>query len=118
MAYYDVAVVPVPTKNLAAYKRMVRKGALAWKRCGALAYVETIGDGLKPGKETSFLQSVKAKKGETVGLAVLTFRNKAHRNQVWKKMMKDPFMTGVAPKAMPFDAVRMYFGAFKPFAGF
>ncbi|MDE2385567.1 MAG: DUF1428 domain-containing protein [Alphaproteobacteria bacterium] len=118
MAYYDIAVVPVPQAKLADYKKMLKKGAAAWKRCGALSYVETLGDGLKPGKQTSFLQSVKAKKGETVGVAILTFKNKTHRNQVWKKMMKDPFMSGFDPKAVPFDARRMYFGAFKPIAGF
>ncbi len=118
MAYYDIAVVPVPAKNLVAYKKMVKRGTIAWKRCGALSYVEMLGEDLKPGKETSFPQSVKAKKGELVGCAILTFKNKAHRNAVWKKMMKDPFMTEFDVKTIPFDGMRMFFGAFKPFAGF
>jgi len=118
MPYYDVAVIPVPKAKLAAYKKMLKGSVAAWKRCGATAYVEALGEGLKPGKLTSFPQSVNAKKGELVVVALLTFKNKAHRNQVWKKIMKDPFMAEFNPKSMPFDASRMFFGAFKPIAGF
>lgn len=118
MAYYDVAVIPVEKAKLAAYKKLVKQGAAAWKRCGAEEYIEMLGDGIKPGKLTSFPQSVKAKAGETVGVAILKFKNKAARNKAWKLMMKDPFMTGFDGKKAPFDGRRMFFGGFKSVGGF
>jgi uncharacterized protein YbaA (DUF1428 family) len=118
MAYVDVMVVPVPNAKLKAYRAMVKKSAEAWKRCGATEYVEAVADDVKAGKVTSFPQSVKLKKNETVVCAYLIFKSKAHRTAVWKKMMKDSFMKDFDPKTVPFDAKRMFFGGFKPIAGF
>jgi uncharacterized protein YbaA (DUF1428 family) len=118
MAYFDFMVIPIPTQNLKAYRALVKKSAAAWKRAGALAYVEAIADDVKPGKVTSFPQSVKAKAGETVGCAYLVFKNKSHRNQCWKKIMADPFMKEFDPKTMPFEGKRMFFGGFKPIVSF
>ena len=47
MAYFDFMVVPVPKAKLAAYRSLVKKGAAAWKRCGALAYVEAVADDVR-----------------------------------------------------------------------
>ena len=116
--YFDFMVIPIPTANLKAYKAMVKKSAVAWKRAGALAYLEAIADDVKPGKMTSFPQAVKAKAGETVGCAYLVFKSKAHRNSCWKKMMEDPFIKNYDPKTIPFDGKRMFFGGFKPLVHF
>jgi uncharacterized protein YbaA (DUF1428 family) len=118
MAYYDFAVVPVQKSKIKAYKAILKKASKAWKECGAVSYVESIADDVKPGKVTSFPQSVKLKKNEVVGVAVLTFKSKAHRAQVWKKMMKHPFMAEMDTKTMPFDGKRMFFGGFKPVVKF
>ena len=42
----------------------------------------------------------------------VVFRNKAHRNQVNKKLMADPEMQKM-PKVMPFDMKRMAYGGFE-----
>jgi uncharacterized protein YbaA (DUF1428 family) len=118
MAYVDVMVLPFKAENLKAYKKLVRDSAKAWKRNGAIGYHEMVEDDVKPGKVTSFPQSVKLKEGEKVACAYIIFKTKAHRNQVWKKIMKDPFMTGFDPKNMPFDAKRMFFGGFKTLVSF
>ena len=118
MAYFDFMVIPIPTANLKAYKSMVKKSAAAWKRAGALAYVEAIAEDVKEGKVTSFPKSVKLKEGEMVGCAYLVFKSKAHRNACWKKIMQDPFMKNFDPKTMPFDGKRMFFGGFKPIVQF
>ena len=118
MAYFEFMVIPIPTSNLPAYRKLVKGSAAAWKRCGALAYVEAVADDVKPGKLTSFPKSVKAKAGETVGCAYIMFKNKAHRNKCWKAMMKDPFIANFDPKTMPFDGKRMFFGGFKPIVSF
>ncbi len=118
MAYMTVMVLAVPTKKMAAYKKLVKQSAAAWKRCGANSYCEMIGHDVKPGKLTSFPQAVKLKKGEKVGCAYLTFKSKAHADKAWKKMMKDPFMVNFDPKTMPFDGKRMFWGGFKTIGGF
>jgi uncharacterized protein YbaA (DUF1428 family) len=62
MAYVDVMVVPFKATNLKAYKKLVRDSAKAWKRAGAVGYREMIEDDVKPGKVTSFPQSVDSKR--------------------------------------------------------
>ncbi len=69
MSYVDGYVVPVPIKNLPAYRRMAQKAGRIWREYGGLDYKECVGDDVKPGKVTSFPQSVKLKPGETVVFA-------------------------------------------------
>jgi uncharacterized protein YbaA (DUF1428 family)/catechol 2,3-dioxygenase-like lactoylglutathione lyase family enzyme len=59
MAHYvDGYVLPVPKKKVAAYRRMAQKAGKVWREHGALEFVETVADDVKPGKVTSFPQSV------------------------------------------------------------
>ena len=115
MAYVDSFVVPVPLKNLAAYKKMARKIAKCWIKCGALEYHECVADDVKPGKVTSFPQAVNLKKGETIVFAWAVYDSRKHRDSVMAKFMKDPIMANMNPKEMPFDGMRMFWGGFKPF---
>ncbi len=116
MAYVDGFVLPVPKKNLAAYKRMARKFAAVIKDLGATEYHEAISDDVKPGKLTSFPQSVKLKAGEVVVFSWVIYPSKALRNKANKAMMKDPRLEGMMdPKTLPFDGKRMIYGGFKPF---
>ena len=64
--YVDGFVVPVPKKNIAAYRKLARMAGRIWREYGALEYVECVADDVKPGKWTSFPQSVKLKPGEVV----------------------------------------------------
>jgi uncharacterized protein YbaA (DUF1428 family) len=114
MRYVDGYVVPVPKKNLAAYRKMAAKAGKLWREYGALEYIECVADDVKPGKHTSFPQSVKLKAGETVIFSYVVYKSKAHRNSVNKKVMKDPrFKKMCNPKEMPFDGKRMFWGGFK-----
>jgi len=113
MPYVDGFVVPVPKKNLAAYRKMAEKGARIWRDLGALEVVECVADDVKPGKHTSFPQSVKLKKGEVVIFAWIRYRNRATRDRVMAKIMKDPRVEKLMAKGMPFDGKRMFFGGFK-----
>ena len=113
--YVDGFVIPLPKKNLAAYKRQATKAGKVWRDHGALEYVECIADDVKPGKLTSFPQSVKLKPGEIVVFSWIVFESRAHRDRVNAKVMKDPRLADMMdPKAMPFDGKRMIFGGFKP----
>jgi uncharacterized protein YbaA (DUF1428 family) len=113
MAYIDFMVTPVPKSKLKAYRALCKKSKAVWKKCGAVGYAECIADDVKPGKVTSFPQSVKLKKNEVVATAYIEFKSKAHRAQVWKKVMNDPWMKNFDMKKAPFDGMRMFFGGFK-----
>ena len=118
MSYVDGFVVPVPLKNLAAYRRMAKKAGKVWREYGALDYKEWIGDDVKVGKLTSFPRSVKLKRGETVVFSWIVYKSRAHRDRVNAKVMKDPRLAKMMdPKAMPFDGKRMIFGGFKFLVG-
>jgi uncharacterized protein YbaA (DUF1428 family) len=114
MAHYvDGFVVPVPTKNLAAYRAMAKKCGKIWMEYGALQYTETVADDVKPGKLTSFPQSVKLKADETVVFSWIVYKSRKHRDSVNKKVMSDPRIAGMESAKMPFDGKRMFWGGFK-----
>jgi uncharacterized protein YbaA (DUF1428 family) len=114
MPYVDGFVVPVPKRKLEAYRRMARKAGKIWREHGALDYKECVADDVKPGKHTSFPQSVKLKPGETVMFSWIVYKSRAHRDRVNAKVMKDTRLKPMMdPKAMPFDGKRMFWGGFK-----
>jgi uncharacterized protein YbaA (DUF1428 family) len=114
MRYVDGYVLPLPKKNLQAYRRMAQRAGKVWRDHGALEFIECVGDDVKPGKYTSFPQSVKLRPGETVVFSWIVFKSRAHRDRVNAKVMKDPRLADMMdPKAMPFDGKRMFWGGFK-----
>lgn len=114
MAYVDGFVLPVPEKNLAAYRKIAQKAAKIWMEYGALQYCECIGDDLTPTWGLSFAKTIKVKPGETVVFSWIMYKSKAQRNSVNKKIMADPRITAMMdPKDPPFDCKRMVYGGFK-----
>ena len=114
MKYVDGFVVPVPKKNLKAYQALARKAGKVWREYGALEFREFVADDVKPGKWTSFPQSVKLKAGEVVVFSYITYKSRAQRDRVNAKVMKDPRLNDMMNgKSMPFDGKRMIFGGFK-----
>ncbi len=112
--YVDGFVLPVPKKNLDAYRRMARKAGKVWREHGALEYRECVADDVKRGKVTSFPQSVKLKRGETVIFAWIVYRSRAQRDKVNEKVMNDPRLADMMdPKDSPFDTERMFWGGFE-----
>ena len=115
MSYVDGFVLPVPKKQLPAYRRMARKGGRIWREHGAVQYVECLADDVKPGKLTSFPQAVKLKRGEIVVFSWIVYKSRAQRDRIIKKVMTDPRLDEfMDPKKMPFDGRRMFWGGFKP----
>lgn len=111
--YVDGFVLPVPEKNLDAYRELAEKAGEVWRDHGALAYVECVAEDVKPGEVTSFPQSVALEPGETVVFAWIVFESREHRDQVNAKVMEDPRLEDmVDPEAMPFDSQRMIYGGF------
>jgi uncharacterized protein YbaA (DUF1428 family) len=112
--YVDGFLLAVPKKNLKAYRNLARRFSTLAKEHGALSVVESVADDVKPGKLTSFPQSVKLKKGEVVVFSWITFKSRAHRDRVNSKIMNDPRMGPMMQSGKtPFDAKRMIFGGFK-----
>ena len=114
MQYVDGFIVPVPKKNLDAYRALARKAGKVWREHGALDYRECVAEDVKMGKRTSFPRSVKRKPGETVVFSWIVYKSRAHRDRVNAKVMKDPRIAAMGdPKSMPFDGKRMIYGGFE-----
>jgi uncharacterized protein YbaA (DUF1428 family) len=111
--YVDGFVLPIPRKNAAAYRKMARKAGRIWREHGALEYRECIAEDVKPGKYTSFPQSVKLKGNEAVWFSWIVYKSRKHRDQVNARVMKDPRLAGMDPSQMPFDGKRMIYGGFE-----
>jgi len=117
MRYVDGYILPLPKKNLAAYRRMARKGARIWREHGALEYRECVGDDLAVKAAAAFgiatfPRSLKLKRGETAVFAWVMFKSRAHRDRVNAKVMNDPRLAKM-PTPMPFDFKRMVYGGFE-----
>lgn len=111
--YVDGFIVPVPKANLEKYRKVASDAGAVWKKYGALEYREAFADDVKPGKLTSFPQSVNLKDDETVVFSWITYKSRAHRDEVNEKVMKDPLMANMKPEDMPFDGPRMIYGGFE-----
>jgi uncharacterized protein YbaA (DUF1428 family) len=109
--YVDGFVIPVPKKNVAAYRRIAKKAGRIWREYGALEYLECVGDDLAVKGMTPFPKLARAQKGETVFFSFIVYRSKAHRDRVVAKVMADPRL-GMEAEAMPFDARKMAYGGF------
>jgi len=111
MAYVDGFLLPIPIKNIDAYKRIAQKAGKILREHGALEYRACIGDDLAVKMGMPFPRSMKLKRGETVVFAWIVYKSRAHRDRVNAKVMKDPRLA-IDTKAMPFDVKRMSHGGF------
>jgi uncharacterized protein YbaA (DUF1428 family) len=113
MAYVDGFILPLPTANVEKYREVATRCGEIWREHGALQFRECIAEDVKPGKLTSFPQSVNLEEGETVIFSWIVYESRAKRDEVNDKVMKDPRMAELMkPEAMPFDGKRMVYGGF------
>lgn len=111
--YVDGFIVPVPKKNIKAYRKIAVKFGKMWKKFGALEYIECMADDVTWGKRTSFPRSVKLKPNEVVFFSWITYKSRADRDRINKKIMTDPKLAEMMSKSI-FDGKRMIYGGFKP----
>ena len=112
--YVDGFIVAVPAKKVEDYRKLSRKAGKIWKEYGALEYIECIADDVKPGKRTSFPQSVKLKADELVVFSWIVYKSRRDRDRIMAKVMQDPRLAHMMdPKKLPFDGKRMFWGGFK-----
>jgi len=110
MKYMDVAVLPVPTANKAAYLEHAKSALAALKRHGALSSSEAWGDDVPEGKTNSLRSAVLLKEDETVVVSHILWPSKAVRDAAWAKLMEEMLdMMG----SMPFDGSRLIHGGFE-----
>lgn len=112
MTYIDGFVLAVPRQNVEAYRALASKAGKIWMEFGALSYVEAVADDVKPGKLTSFPQSVMLKEDEVVVFAWITYPSREERDRINALVMEDPRLKEDAEN-MPFDGARMIFGGFE-----
>lgn len=117
--YVDGFVLVVPKDKVNAYRKMAEGGNKIWMKHGALDYKECMCDDLDPnmGKmpTLTFPKMVKIKENETVWFSYITYKSRAHRDQVNKKVMAEMHKEAEKYKdmEMPFDMKRMAYGGFK-----
>lgn len=113
MSYVDGFVMPIPKKNLRAYRAMAGKAKVVWMEHGALEYREAVGEDLRVKFGMPFTKLCKCRPGETVIFSWIVYKSRAHRDAVNKKVMKDPRIAKMMdPKNPPFDVKKMAYGGF------
>lgn len=115
MAYVDGFVLAVPKANLDRYKEMAQLASEVWLEHGALSYVESAADDVPYGELTSFPRAVQAKDDEIVIFSWATYKDRASRDAVMKKVMADPRLQAQEAMKDVFDGKRMFWGGFEMF---
>jgi uncharacterized protein YbaA (DUF1428 family) len=112
--YVDGFVLAVPKKNIKAYIKVASLCSKVWREHGALEYLECVADDVKAGKLTSFPQSVKLKRNETVVFSYIVYKSRKHRDQVLKRVFADLRIKNMmSDTSKIFDTKRMIYGGFK-----
>lgn len=115
--YVDGFVLSIPKKSTAKYKKMAQEANEVWLKFGALDYKECKIDDAQPDKAITFTfpKMAKTKPNEAVWFSFIVYKNKRHRDQVNKKVMKyfEEKYSDDAMKDMPFDMKRFAHGGFK-----
>ncbi len=110
--YVDGFVLTIPKKFLGEYKKLTAVASKVWKEHGALQYVEAIGDDLNIKMGVPFTTLSGAGQNDLVIFSWISYKSKAHRDMVNKKVMKDKRIA-CDPSKMPFDCNKMTYGGFK-----
>ena len=78
-----------------------------------MEYRECVGEDLDVKSQVPFPHLINSTPDETVVLAWIVFKSRAHRDEVNAKVIKDPRLAAMDPNAMPFDCKRMAYGGFE-----
>jgi uncharacterized protein YbaA (DUF1428 family) len=114
MSYVDGYVIPIPKKNIEAYRRVAKKAGKIWREHGASQYCECVGEDLKVKWGVPFPKTLKSKPAETVIFCFVVFKSRAHRDKVNTRVMKDKRLSDMAEEcATLFDCKRVVYGGFR-----
>ncbi len=119
MRYVDGYVLTIAKKKLSTYKKMAKDAGKVWMKCGALQYVETMGDDMTSAKKwggLTFPEMTKSKTSEVIVFAFVVYKSRKHRDQVNAKVHKTfekKYGGDCSNQPMPFDMKRMAYGGFE-----
>ena len=92
--YLDMCIQAIPKKNVAEYRKITKAIGQILIKHGALSSSDYVADD-KNATSASFPKKIKTKSDEVLIVALAEFKSKAHRESVFKKMMKDPKMAKI-----------------------
>lgn len=112
--YVDGFLVPVLRYRIDDYLKLATEAGRIWLEHGALSVMEAMGDDVPDGVHTSFPMAVKLEPEEVVFFSWITYRDRAHRDEVNAKVIADPRMNWDLSKPQPMNPQRMIWGGFVP----
>ncbi len=113
--YVDGFVLTVPKAKGEEYRKLAVAAGKIWRRHGALEYKECVIDDAAPKRIVlTFPKMIKPRKGEQVWFSYITYKSRAHRDAVNKKVMAYFGKKYGKQKdySMPFDMKRMAYAGF------
>jgi len=110
--YVAVLVIPVPAKNMGAYREWAVKSAEIFKRYGCLEIVDCWDDYVPVGEQTDFYRAVAAKDGEKIVVSWQIWSDKESFYASEAKMHEDKVLE--VSGEIPFDPSRLIYGCFLP----
>ncbi|MBA2683538.1 MAG: DUF1428 domain-containing protein [Gemmatimonadaceae bacterium] len=111
--YVDLYLLPVPKKNLGAYRRQARLFGMVARENGALSYREFIGEDLRHSGTESLAKAVTLARGEVLTAAVAEFSSRRHRDRVMKRMLADPRVQRMMEQKPIANMKQMRYGGFE-----
>ena len=116
--YIDGFVLPIPVKNIDAYREVATMASAVWLEHGAIDYFECISDDPAGEHFTPFPELFGAKDDEAVIFAWATFESKEARDAANAKIMQDERLGAMMSRDKPlFDMKRMAYGGFRELVG-
>jgi uncharacterized protein YbaA (DUF1428 family) len=112
MPYVDGFVTPVPAANRDRYIAYAARAWPVFRKYGATRFVESWGDDVPEGVNTSFPMAVKREADEVVVFSWIEWPDKATRDACFAAMQQDPDFAVLGE--MPLDGKRMIYGGFVP----
>ena len=110
MPYVDGFLIPIPKKNLAAYRRMAQKASKIWKEYGALEFRSAP---LTTWPRACFPRWPGSRKARQSCSRGWSTSRRCNAIGSTPRMMKDPRVAAMMTGDSPFDVKRMAMGGFK-----
>lgn len=113
MDYVDGFLIPIKKDKVDAYREMATRANKYFMDHGALACRECLMEDGHNEWGPSFKDAASAESDETVFFSYIVYRDRAHRDEVNKKVMEDPRMKAEMEGDNIFDCKRMAYGGFE-----
>ena len=104
--YVDIYLLPIPERDVEAYREQATVFGQVAREYGALRYREFRGDDL---------DTFKVRDGDLLTAAVVDFKSRAHRDEVMAKVMCDTRVEQLCGQTPLADMTRMRYGGFETF---